>query len=92
MKRMVLFAIASTLIVWAPAGRAAASSPSDSAQTEPVANEPGVKSGNSFSLEEAVELALFQNPDLTAIRREMGLSRARVLSDYSLAAHRAARE
>ncbi len=78
MKRMVLLAIASTLVVWALPGRAAASSPSDSPQTKPVANEPGVKSENNFSLEEAVELALLQNLDLLAIRKELGLARARV--------------
>ncbi len=78
MKRMVLLAVASTLVVWAPPGHAVGSSPSDRPQTQHVANEPGVKSENNFSLEEAVEFARLQNPDLLALRKEMGLASARM--------------
>ena len=83
MKRMVLIAIAVTLVIWAPPWRAsAAGSAGDSTETEfqPAADEPGVKSQNSITLQEAIDLALAQNPDLLGLRSGMGLARARMVT------------
>ena len=81
MKRMVLIAAAATLVAWITPGHASDdTSPPENPGTlvQSDANPPGVKLGNSFSLEEVIELALVQNPDLLAIRNGRKLARARL--------------